>query len=74
MGRDVTPTVSSGLMLSFLNPEQGRILETGTGIWSLFGLSPISLYSQSTDDFALAADLNGFTHTYDLVTGSRRAV
>ena len=54
----------TGLALTLFNPTPGRILDTG--LWSLVGLSNISLYNQSTDYFGLAADLNVFTHTWSL--------
>ena len=47
-----------------VNPEPGKALDTG--IWALFGLANLSLHNQATDYFALAADLNPFTHTWSL--------
>ncbi len=37
-----------------------------TGIASLFGVSNILLYFQSTDYFSVSSDLNPFTHTWSL--------
>jgi len=46
------------------NPDPGTSLKTG--ITSLFGLSNLFLFKQSTDYFAQSTELNPFTHTWSL--------
>jgi peptidoglycan/LPS O-acetylase OafA/YrhL len=47
-----------------LNPDPGTALDTG--IKSLFGLSNLYLFKESTDYFAQSTELNPFTHTWSL--------
>ena len=54
----------TSLLISMLNPDPGRMINTG--VFALFGFSNITLYGQSTDYFGLTADLNVFTHTWSL--------
>ncbi len=48
----------------FFDPAPSKTLQTG--IASLFGVSNISLYQNSTSYFAASTDLNPFTHTWSL--------
>ena len=56
--------VITSVLISLFNPDPEVALEVG---WrSLFGISNIYLYQQSTDYFAQSAELNPFTHTWSL--------
>lgn len=54
----------SSILICLFNPTPGTSLKTG--IFSLFGLSNIYLFSQATDYFGDSASLNVFTHTWSL--------
>ena len=54
----------TSLLIALFNPEPSRPLDTAS--WSLLGLANLSLYNSSTNYFALASDLNPFTHTWSL--------
>lgn len=54
----------TSILICLFNPEPGTSLRTG--LTSLFGLSNIYLFWQSTDYFAQSTDLNVFTHTWSL--------
>jgi len=51
-------------LICLFNPDPGKALRTG--ITSLFGLSNLYLFKQSTDYFAQSTELNPFTHTWSL--------
>lgn len=53
-----------GFLICLVDPSPGQSLQTG--IYSLFGLSNLYLFNQSTDYFAQATELNPFTHTWSL--------
>ena len=52
------------ITICLFNPFAGTSLKTG--LTSLFGLSNIFLFQQSTDYFAQSTELNVFTHTWSL--------
>ena len=54
----------SSATICFFNPSPSLSLKTG--IASLFGLSNLYLFKQSTDYFAQTTELNVFTHTWSL--------
>lgn len=54
----------TSILICLFNPSPKLALNSG--IASLFGLSNISLYKQSTDYFAQSTELNPFTHTWSL--------
>lgn len=54
----------SSILICLFNPNPGSSLKTG--IFSLFGLSNLYLFSQATDYFGDSASLNVFTHTWSL--------
>lgn len=54
----------TSIAICLLNPLPGMSLRTG--VTSLFGLSNIFLFQQSTDYFAQSTELNVFTHTWSL--------
>lgn len=54
----------SSLIVCFVNPSPSGSIRTGLA--SLFGLSNIYLFKQSTDYFTLDAELNPFLHTWSL--------
>ena len=56
--------LTTSIAICLFNPWSGLSLQTG--IMSLFGLSNLYLFANSTDYFALSADLNVFTHTWSL--------
>ncbi|QNI83321.1 acyltransferase family protein [Synechococcus sp. RS9907] len=54
----------TSVLISLFNPDPKVPLDVG---WrSLFGISNIFLYQESTDYFAQSAELNPFTHTWSL--------
>jgi peptidoglycan/LPS O-acetylase OafA/YrhL len=54
----------TSVLICLFNPDPGTALKTGTT--SLFGLSNLYLFKQSTDYFAQSTELNPFTHTWSL--------
>ena len=54
----------TSITICLFNPESGTNLKTG--ISSLFGLSNLYLFKESTAYFAQATELNAFTHTWSL--------
>jgi len=54
----------SSIIICLFNPFPGFSLETGLA--SLFGLSNLYLFKESTDYFAKSTELNVFTHTWSL--------
>ena len=54
----------TSVLISLFNPDPGIAL--GVGWRSLFGISNINLYQESTDYFAQSTELNPFTHTWSL--------
>lgn len=54
----------TSILICLFNPDPGTALETG--MKSLFGLSNLYLFRQSTDYFAQSTELNPFTHTWSL--------
>ncbi len=56
--------VVTSVAICLFNPHPGASLKTG--IFSLFGLSNLYLFSQATDYFGNSASLNAFTHTWSL--------
>ena len=54
----------TSILISLFNPGPVPALKTGAA--SLFGLSNIYLFKQSTDYFAQSTELNPFTHTWSL--------
>ena len=54
----------ASLSICLFNPAPGVQLDIG--VRSLFGISNIALYKQSTDYFAQSTELNIFTHTWSL--------
>ena len=54
----------TGLALCLFNPKSSIGLKTGLA--SLFGLSNLYLFKQSTDYFAPSTELNVFTHSWSL--------
>ena len=54
----------TSIAICLFNPSPGTSLKTG--LTSLFGLSNIFLYINSTDYFAQSTELNVFTHTWSL--------
>jgi len=54
----------ASVLICLFNPNPGSSLKTG--IFSLFGLSNLYLFSQATDYFGDSASLNVFTHTWSL--------
>ena len=54
----------ASLAICLFNPNPG--LQLDIGVRSLFGISNIALYKQSTDYFAQSTELNIFTHTWSL--------
>ena len=54
----------TGVVICLFNPRP--IFSIRTGIASLFGVSNIYLFKQSTDYFAQTTELNIFTHTWSL--------
>ena len=56
--------LATSALISLFNPDPSGALDLG---WrSLFGISNISLYQESTDYFAQSTELNPFTHTWSL--------
>ena len=55
--------ITSALIYLF-NPDPAKVIESGVA--SLFGLSNIYLFKQSTDYFAQSTELNAFAHTWSL--------
>jgi peptidoglycan/LPS O-acetylase OafA/YrhL len=56
--------VITAFLICLFNPNPGTSLKTG--FTALFGLSNIYLFTQATDYFGTAAQLNVFTHTWSL--------
>ena len=54
----------TSVLICLVNPDPVKVLRTG--LFSLFGLSNIYLFQQSTDYFAQSTKLNPFTHTWSL--------
>jgi peptidoglycan/LPS O-acetylase OafA/YrhL len=54
----------TSILICLVNPNPYRSLMTG--VTSLFGLSNLFLFKQSTDYFAASSELNVFTHTWSL--------
>ncbi|MEB3159719.1 MAG: acyltransferase family protein [Synechococcus sp.] len=54
----------TSILICLFNPDPGTALKTG--MTSLFGLSNLYLFKQSTDYFAQSTELNPFTHTWSL--------
>jgi len=54
----------TSILICLFNPDPGTALKTG--IASLFGLSNLYLFRQSTNYFAQSTELNPFTHTWSL--------
>ncbi|ABI47180.1 putative acyltransferase [Synechococcus sp. CC9311] len=54
----------TSIAICLFNPSPGTSLKTG--ITSLFGLSNLYLFKNSTDYFAQSTELNVFTHTWSL--------
>ncbi len=54
----------ASILICLFNPDPGTALKTGMA--SLFGLSNLYLFNQSTDYFAQSTELNPFTHTWSL--------
>ncbi len=54
----------TSVAICLFNPEPGFSLRTG--LTSLFGLSNLYLFKESTDYFAQSTELNVFTHTWSL--------
>lgn len=54
----------TSVLICLFNPDPG--VANKTGIASLFGLSNLYLYKQSTDYFAQSTEINPFTHTWSL--------
>ena len=54
----------TSILICLFNPDPGTALKTGMA--SLFGLSNLYLFKQSTDYFAQSTELNPFTHTWSL--------
>ena len=54
----------TSISICFFNPEP--IVSLRTGLASLFGLSNLYLFKQSTDYFSQSTELNVFTHTWSL--------
>ena len=56
--------LATSILISLVNPDPGSALKTG--IFSLFGISNLSLFQQSVNYFAESTELNPFTHTWSL--------
>ena len=56
--------IITSMAICVFNPEPSTALKTG--LTSLFGLSNLYLFKQSTDYFAQSTELNVFTHTWSL--------
>jgi len=56
--------ISLSILICMTNPNPGRYLQAG--VYSLFGMSNIFLYRDSTNYFAQSTELNPFTHTWSL--------
>jgi peptidoglycan/LPS O-acetylase OafA/YrhL len=56
--------LATSILISLVNPDPGSALKTG--IFSLFGISNMSLFQQSVNYFAESTELNPFTHTWSL--------
>ena len=56
--------IITSMAICVFNPEPNTSLKTG--LTSLFGLSNLYLFKQSTDYFAQSTELNVFTHTWSL--------
>jgi len=56
--------VLTGALLCLFNPGPGESMRTGVS--ALFGVSNLYLLKGSTDYFAVAAEINVFTHTWSL--------
>jgi len=54
----------TSILICLFNPDPELALKTG--MTSLFGLSNLYLFKQSTDYFAQSTELNPFTHTWSL--------
>ena len=54
----------TNVLICLFNPDPEKALKTGAT--SLFGLSNLYLFKQSTDYFAQSTELNPFTHTWSL--------
>jgi peptidoglycan/LPS O-acetylase OafA/YrhL len=54
----------TSILICLFNPDPGTALKTGMA--SLFGVSNLYLFRQSTDYFAQSTELNPFTHTWSL--------
>ena len=54
----------TAIVICLFDPDPGLSLRTG--IASLFGLSNLYLFRQSTDYFSQASEMNVFTHTWSL--------
>lgn len=54
----------TSVLICLFNSDPAKALKTG--IASLFGLSNLYLFRQSTDYFAQSTELNPFTHTWSL--------
>ena len=54
----------TSILICLFNSDPAKALKTG--IASLFGLSNLYLFKQSTDYFAQSTELNPFTHTWSL--------